>query len=489
MMLWALLKVLIFVLAVAGLTIGASWLLETDGGLRIAAGGWEFTLGPLQAVIVALVLVTAIWLLMRIVGLLVAILRFLNGDETAVSRYFDRNRERKGFQALAEGMMALAAGEPRVALSRAARADRYLDAPELTTLLTAQAAELSGDSARAEAAYRALLARDQSRFVGVRGLLRQKLDAGDLPTALQLAEKALEMKPRSEEIQDILLKLQAGQGEWKGARATLAAKMRTGHLPRDVFRRRDAVLALQEARVVFDESASIEAREAAIEANRQSPDLIPAAVMAARGLAAKGDRKAATRVLSKAWYVQPHPDLAAAFADIEPDETPVQRLKRFQSLTRQHPDHDETRMLLAELNITAEDFPAARRALGDMVTRHPTHRALAIMAAIERGQGADEAVVRGWLARALTAPRGPQWCCDKCQAIHAAWTPICDNCAGFDTLSWREPVEATGPSATGSELLPLLVNPPRAKPDPETAPQPTVVEGTIPPPPDVPPPR
>ena len=89
------------------------------------------------------------------------------------------------------------------------------------------------------------------------------------------------------------------------------------------------------------------------------------------------------------------------------------------------------------------------------------------MAAIERGEGADEAVVRGWLARALTAPRGPQWCCDKCQAIHAQWAPVCDNCGGFDTLSWREPTVTTGPSATGTELLPLLVGAPK----PEAAPE------------------
>ena len=82
------------------------------------------------------------------------------------------------------------------------------------------------------------------------------------------------------------------------------------------------------------------------------------------------------------------------------------------------------------------------------------------MAAVERGEGADEAVVRGWLARTLTAPRGPQWVCDKCQNIHSEWTPVCSNCGGFDTLSWREPVETVGPSATQTELLPLLVGSP-----------------------------
>lgn len=478
-MIWSLIKVVLFVAAIAGLTYGAGLLMDTGGAIRIAAGGWELNLGPLQTVVLLLVLIVAISALMKLVGLVVAVLRFLNGDETAISRYFDRNRERKGYQALSDGLMALASGEGRLALLRAQRAEKYLARPDLTTLLVAQAAEAAGDSKRATEAYKTLLAEDATRFVGIRGLLKQKLAEGDTDTALKLAEKAFALKPKHAETQDILLKLQSEKSDWTGARATLGAKLKAGSMPRDVYRRRDAVLALQGARVVMDDAASIEAREAAIEANKLSPDLIPAAAMAARGLIEKGDKKTATRVLKKAYEARPHPDLAAAFAEIEPEETPHQRLKRFKLLTALHPDHDETRLLLAELNITAEEFPEARRALGDLVTRHPTQRALAIMAAIERGEGSDESVVRGWLAKALTAPRGPQWCCDTCQAIHATWHPICENCGGFDTLSWREPQETSGQSATGAELLPLLVHEPVKQAAPPPAPEPVAEEPEV----------
>lgn len=461
-MIWSLIKVLLFVAAIAALTIGAGLLLDTGGGIRIAVAGYEFTFGPLQAVIAGLLLVLLVWLLMKLVGLIVAVLRFVNGDETAISRYFDRNRERKGYQALAEGMMAIASGEGRIALARASKAEKYLDKPELTTLLTAQAAELAGDTKRATAAYKALLGDQSTRFVGIRGLMQQKLTEGDTATALKLAEKAFALKPKHADTQDVLLKLQAERADWKGARTTLGAKLKSGELPRDVYRRRDAVLALQEARVVMDDASPIDAREAAIEANKLSPDLIPAAAMAARSYTLKGEIKNAVRVLKKAWEVLPHPDLAAAFAEIEPEEQPAARLKRFKVLTSLRPDDPETMMLLAELNIAAEDFPSARRALGDLATRLPTGRSVALMAAIERGEGADDAVVRGWLAKAMAAPRGPQWCCDKCQAIHAAWAPICDNCGGFDTLSWRIPAAGSAPGTGGFDLAPLMM----ARPDP-----------------------
>ncbi|GHD98322.1 heme biosynthesis protein HemY [Defluviimonas sp. 20V17] len=459
-MIWSLIKVLLFVAAIAALTMGAGHLMDMGGGLRLTIGGWEFSLGPLQAVIAALLLVLALWIVMKLVGFLVAVLRFLNGDETAVSRYFDRNRERKGYEALSDGLMALASGEGRLAMIKAQRAEKLLGRPELTNLVTAQAAEMVGDSKRAEEVYKRLLSDDRSRFVGIRGIMKQKLAAGDTETAKALAEKAFALKPRHAETQDILLELQAKQGDWTGARATLTAKARSGYLPRDVHRRRDAVLALQEAKDILDSGKSIEAREAAIAANRKSPDLVPAAAMAARGYIADGKPKYASRVLRKAWEMAPHPDLAAAFAEIAPDESPEDRLKRFKALTSQHPEHAETRMLLAELNIAAEDFPAARRALGDLVETNPTARVLTIMAAIERGEGSDDAVVRGWLTRALTAPRGPHWVCDKCQAVHAQWGPVCGNCGGFDTLTWREPPESTGPSATQTEMLPLIVGAP-----------------------------
>ena len=467
-MLWSLTKVVLFVAAIAGLALGVGMLAENGGAARITVSGWEFTIGPVQAIVLGVILLLAVWLALKLLGLLGAVVRFLNGDETAISRYFDRNRERKGYRALSEGMMALASGEARLALSRAQTAERLLKKPELTTLLVAQAAEAAGDRKQATEAYKALLADDRTRFVGVRGLLQQKLAEGDRELALKLAEKAFHLRPKHAETQDILLKLQSDAGDWSGARATLGAKLKAGTLPRDVYRRRDAVLALQQAQTVIDDEASIEAREAAIEANRLSPDLIPAAAMAARGYAAKGDRKNAARVLKKAWEVQPHPDLAAAFAAIEPDETPQERLKRFRTLTASHPDHDETRVLLAELLVAAEDFPAARRALGDVPTRHPTQRSLAVLAAVARGEGAEDSVVRDLVARAIAAPRGPQWCCDKCQAIHSAWHPVCDNCGGFDTLSWREPPVTAEASPALAELLPLMEARPALAPEPET---------------------
>ena len=456
-MLWSLIKIILFVAAVAALALGAGYLLESEGGVQVTVMGSEYTFGPLQSVIAVVGFVVAVWILLKVLSLLMATWRFLNGDETALSRYFDRNRERKGFDALSEGLMALASGEGRVAMAKAAKADRYLNKPELTNLLTAQAAEMAGDRRKAEETYKKLVANSATRFVGVRGIMRQKLEDGDTDTALALAEKAFAIKPKHEEVQDVLLKLQAQNENWAGARETLNAKLKHGSLPRDVHRRRDAVLALSQAKSILSDESSIEVREKAIEANKLSPDLVPAAVMAARSYIEAKKPKLATRLLKKAWEAQPHPDLAAAYAEIEPDETALQRIRRFTALTRSTLGDAETKMLMAELHIANEDFPEARRALGDLAESDPTARSVTLMAAIERGEGADDSIVRGWLARAVTVSRGPQWICDNCQHIHAEWAPVCENCESFDTLEWKRPPEAEMAMPGGVQMLPLIV--------------------------------
>jgi len=456
-MLWTLLKIVLFVGAIALVTLGAERLLGSDEGLRIAVAGVEVTLGPLQTVVVLVVLVAAMWALFRLVALFVAVLRFLNGDETAVSRLFSRNRERRGFEALADSLVALASGEPGTAMARAQKAEKLLRRPDVTRLLSAQAAEMQGDHKAALEQYKALLADPRTKFAGLRGALRQKLATGDRQLALKLAEKGFSLKPDHDEMQQTLLQLQAEHREWSGARRTLEARRSSGALPKDVFRRRDAVLALQLADDLAGQGETGRAKDIAIEANTLSPGLVPAAVAAARAQIARDAPRKAARILKKAWEQAPHPELAAAFAAIAPDETPDARLLRFGPFLKITPDHPETRMLEAELLIAAEDFPGARRALGDLPESRPSARVLTIMAAVERGEGSPDAVVRGWLTRAVTAPRGPQWVCDNCRHIHPGWVAICDNCGSFDTLSWRELPQSMSLSPTGTEMLPLIV--------------------------------
>ncbi len=460
-MIWSLIKAAIFIALAAALALAASFLQDTPGEVRIAFGSQEISLTPLVFVIGALLAFAAFWILLKLAGFLVAILRFIRGDKTAISRFWDKRREQRGYRALADGMVALASGEGGVAVAKAAKAEKLLAKPELTRLISAQAAEMAGNRTQAIEIYKELLGHDRTRFVGVRGLMKAKLAEGDPKTALKLAEKAFALKPRHGETLDTLFALQSQAEDWDGARKTILAKARAKLMPKDVATRRDAVLSVADAMAAHAEGNAAKARDAAIFANRNAPALVPAAVLAAQVYISENTPKNAVRVLKKAWQANPHPDIATAYASIAPDETPEARLTRFQPLLKLRPDHPETALLETGLHLAAEDFPAARRALGNLPETAPTGRSLALMAAIAQGEGAPEEVVRSWLARAVSAPGGEAWVCSACHSMHAKWAAVCSNCEGFDTLSWALPAQSA-PQGLSDAMLPLI-----ARPEPE----------------------
>lgn len=456
-MLWSLLKIIVFVAIAAAVAYGASILLETPGEVRLALGNREFFLSPIGFTIALGLLLLAAIVLLKVIGFLVALVRFVLGDETAISRYFRGNRERRGFDALTDGMLALAAGDAKVAQRKAAKAEKLLQRPEITRLLAAQAAESAGDRRTALDAYKAMIPDSRTRFAGVQGALKLKLEAGEEDLALALADKAFAMRPDNSAVLRTRFDLQSKRENWAGARETLNASMHARLLPRDVGTRRDAVLSLADARKALEAGDTARGHEAAKQANKLAPTLVPAAALAARAHVADGAKRKATKILTTAWSAGPHPDLAAAFAEIEPGESPAERRKRFGTLIAAAPDHAESTLLATELALADEDFPGARKALGDLAEREPTTRSLALMAAIERGLGAPEAVVRGFLAKALGASRGPQWICGKCNHVHGNWVPVCENCGAFDTLDWKAAPGVEDAGLARSAMLPLII--------------------------------
>ena len=125
--------------------------------------------------------------------------------------------------------------------------------------------------------------------------MRLKLEEGDTDTAMALARKAFALSPDNERVLRTLFDLQSKKADWAGARETLNASMHARLLPRDVGTRRDAVLSLADARAALADGDTARGNEAALQANRLAPTLIPAAALAARVQAEKGAKRKATQ--------------------------------------------------------------------------------------------------------------------------------------------------------------------------------------------------
>lgn len=402
----------------------------------------------------------------------------------SVSRFLEKRRQQKGFLALSRGMVAVAAGDAAEAKRNAAQAHKLLDAPPLTLLLAAQAAQLEGDEARATGYFEEMLAAPETEFLGLRGLFIQARRAGDREKALGYARRAFTLRPQTPWAAQAVFEIEAAGEDWDGALATLDRTVSAKLIARDEARRRRAVLltaqamtALEAARAQAPETrapALEKALKLASEAVSLEPDFVPAIALAAQLYAETGKHRRAVKLIEDAWARAPHPDLADVWLEMVKDETGYDRAERAKALVARNPTHRESHILEARGAIGARDWKGARAALsayaGPTASETPTQRICELMAEIEEGEFGDRSAARSWLTRALHAPEDPQWSGAGYRAYR--WSPINPVTGEFDALKWAA-------LDTVSDRLPVAaesVTEEAPAPAPEKLPEKEIVE-------------
>jgi HemY protein len=426
------LRLVLFLFAVAALVGGLSWLADRPGSLMINWQGYEIETSVFRAVVM---LAFLIGLAVLAWSILVQVWR----SPASVGAFFNRRRQVRGLDALSSGMIAIGAGDRANATRFAVQARKSLPNEPLTHLLRAQAAQLSGDRTTARRIFEAMLGAPETEQLGLRGLFLEAEQEGEREAARQFAERAVGLNPKLGWAVDALFDLQCKERDWDGALAPLSIAKRHHHLDQVAIARRRAVLMTAQAQAL-EESQPERAMNLALEAHHLAHDLIPAAAIAGRALAARGNTKRAARVIERTWRRAPHPDLAVAYAYARIGDSPRDRLDRIRRLAHLHQHSAESPIALANAAIEAQVFDTARHALEHLRDERMTQRVCTLMARIEGEQLGDKGLVREWLARAVNAPRDPAWTADG--VVSERWEPISPVTGHLDAFQWRVPVEA-----------------------------------------------
>jgi HemY protein len=283
------------------------------------------------------------------------------------------------------------------------------------------AATRQGDVAAAQQSYTALLARKQTAFLGLRGLLGQALRAGDDDAARRLAERASQLRPDADWLLESLLVLEARAGDWAAARATLAGAAQRQTQPAERVRHHQAIILHELSRAAERSGELRRAAGLAARAQALAADLAEPAAHHARLLIALGRRRAAAKAIERAWRTAPHPDLARLYLDIRPAAPPLACAASLQRLARQNPEAEESRLAIADAALAAQLWGEARRHLGLAVAAAanagspggPSRRLCLLMARLEESEPGDPAAARDWRDRAIGAAPDPCYVCSQ----------------------------------------------------------------------------
>jgi HemY protein len=426
------LRLILFLLVVAALAAGLSWLADRPGSLIVNWQGYEIETSVFRAIV----------LLAMLVGLSIllwSLIRQLWHSPATLGAFFNRRRQTRGLEALSSGMIALGAGDRALALRHAVQARKSLPNEPLTHLLRAQAAQLGGDRVTSRRIFEAMLGSPDTEIVGLRGLYLEAMREDEREAARQFAERAVALNPKLGWPVEALFDLQCKEGDWAGALDTLTLARRHQHVAKAVAERRRAVLLTARAQAAED-ADPLRAMQLALEAHNLAADLVPAAAIAGRLLAARGHTARAAKVLERTWKRSPHPELATAYAHARVGDSPRDRLERVKRIADLNPHATESAIAVATAAVEARDWAVARKALEPLIDGALSARVCMLMARLEGEELGDTGRVREWLARAVTAPRDPAWTADG--VVSDRWAPVSPVTGALDAFQWRVAVEA-----------------------------------------------
>jgi HemY protein len=324
-------RVLFFLVVLIALAFGLAWLIERPGEVTLNWQGYRIEtsflvgLGVLLAAVAALVM---IW----------NILRYPFRLPPAMSVANRARRREKGYAALSRGIIAVGMGDARLASKAAAEVQRLLPGEPLALLLTAEAAQLTGDHSAVEAAFKEMTRRDHTRLLGLRGLHAHAHRRGDLELAHHFASTAHDIAALPWTATAVLERHVAAK-DWQNALAVLE---NNGNLiDRTTLVRQRAVLTTAIA-LGKEQTAPDEALRLARSAIKRAPDLVPAVALTARILIRKGGARKAAKIIETAWRLAPHPELAKLYLDLRPGDSHADRLARARILAKLSPRDPES---------------------------------------------------------------------------------------------------------------------------------------------------
>ncbi len=431
------LRIIVFIVVVAVLAAIGMLIADQPGRVEIAWGDYLIELSPAA-------LVGGVAALAAIVAVLVLSARWLFRGPRALRRARALQRERLGYEALTQGLVAAAAGDAPLARRLARRANALLGEPPLTLLLSAQAAQLEGKEAVAREYFNAMLERRETEFLGLRGLIVQASKAGDVTEARMLAERAFRLRPDTPWLLSALLELRSRVGDKEGARALIERARRHGAIQPGAAARRSAGLIYQDADAARDAGDMRLALKLAERARGVDPSFVPAAILAAEAALALGKRGRAGRLVEASFGHAPHPALGRLYLAAQPQEKPLQRFVRLERLAALNPNHPGSRRLIAEGALDAKLWGRARQELEALAASHPSVSVHRLSARLEEEERRDAPAARRHLEAASSAPADPGWSCSACHAHADAWSMVCPACGVLDTIDWREAREARG---------------------------------------------
>ena len=414
-------------LKIISICIIVAFIANQEGNSQIVWVGWKMEI-PTS------ILFGSFLLLIIIILWLHNLWKLIINLPTNISKLVKENRQKTGYNALAYGLAASSAGDIESTQKYAAQAQRLLDNKDLTEMLSAHAAHLSGDKNAAFKYFNNLANRSSTKFHGQLGLMRLAIENNDHDEALIRARAANSIQPRNPKLNSLLVMMEAKKEHFEEAIEVLQKGRRIGSIEEEKAQNLAAALHTKIGMKKLEENQLSEAEKSFALALREKTDFIPAVISLSKIFIGKDNQRKALSLLSKVWKIKPHPEIAQTLKLIWKNERASVNIANLINLTEDNAN-SQARLIIADEAISAGLKGEANDQLSKISTEQHNKTYHQLMSKLA-DQSNDKTKSNQELEKALEANPSQAWVCSSCGFSYDFWSIKCSNCDNIGSIEW-----------------------------------------------------
>jgi HemY protein len=359
-----------------------------------------------------------------------------------------KNNYEKGYQAFAQGIIALANKDYKKAIQENKRVTYYIKDKSLNLLLKSETLKIEKKFDELESVYEEMIKNENTKILGLKGLMKQNLYAQDYHHAFIYGEKLFNLNHQIDKIYDTLVKIVSKTNNWHKLIQINEKAFKFKLIDKEIYSVNKSI-ALYEISIIKKHSAlkdSIDLMEQALKLRQYFPPYVCYYIDL---LIENNNFSKAKKYLYKSWSHLPHPDYRSIIKLLS-KKIKVSYFQLADYITSNTKSLSQSKILMAESLIDKQNWIEAKNQLISLLEHKPSKEVCLLMSIIESGESNDPQRINAWVTRSNFGELNNIWICRISNISQEKWSSVSKS-GHFNSLIWKKPASLTELSSSDIE--------------------------------------